>query len=82
MEEKRNAAHSYVIVTNDKPEPKDVVILPQMPDNGEPASIGIMRTVGEMIWTDEEAKREFTDSEGRVHSIAEVDPITGKLRLL
>lgn len=85
MEEKKNIAHGYTIVENHDANPPVIEQLGNMEgwhDNGEIAYDYTMRGVGEMIWTNEEAKREFTDSKGRVHHGGEVDPITGKLILL
>ena len=46
--------------------------------NNSIAHCGVARVVGEMEWTDEETKKLFTDSDGRVHSVAFIDPDSGE----
>lgn len=41
---------------------------------------GVRIAVGEIQWTDEEAKKLFTDSDGRVHGVVFLDPDTGERR--
>ncbi len=38
---------------------------------------GTARCVGPMVIQDEETRKHFTDSEGRVHSVVFLDPDTG-----
>ena len=41
---------------------------------------GVAIAVGEIRFTDEEERKLFTDSEGRVHSVVFIDPNTGERR--
>lgn len=51
-----------------------------MDKNVEPAHNGVAIAEGEVKWTDEEAKRFFTDGDGRVRSVVLVDSVTGERR--
>lgn len=84
MERKKNMTHGYTIVENKGaiPPPVDVEVLEGQHDYyGEVAHNGIMRTVGEIHWINEEVKKKFTDSEGRLHSVGYHDPDTGEFIL-
>lgn len=85
MEKESNIARNGIIQAADNPmtvgqgvSHDAVEELERVINNNRPARSGIMQSVGEIIWINEEAKKRFTDSEGRLHSVAYIDPDTGE----